>query len=1607
MSRSSGMSASAFSMRSQRSSSSSNASVRWDEDCLQGTREAQRRERAQRRSQPGAQESKQSADPRRRTPVIEIFPEIRSTPTMKRSSLEEHAARGNGEQPPVVTLEEATTDYQSEGETSGSATPVKRARPRPWSEQLLEKVRPKAISGDAEGVISILDAATNDLASLINRLDLEATPSSVQGSPLRPLQGSPSLASLGKAGEGSPLKPKRCTFDKTRDAPTLSERESLESISSLRPYGQVGRTHSDPAVPPTRQQAMDTLDVRRMLIGQRIASWNELESQLSSKRPAAQAQATAKPFRPTHRRMVTPGPEDMDIATMFQPLKPSAKQREASVESLPSTASTPAQGSQDPANPSSQTFGSDAPTSKVGKSPSVDLGYDDAAPPSPSPTTRRRPKHSKRSSVLSVMCDTGATLPRESLISLGLTGTLGGPEPEVDPEDPDSDIPDELQAIMSGQSDDDDTTELLGKMLACKRHDRAPSPGLPPSAALPSLQNETKSEQEQKPVFRASLVSVDSNQTDLDESDVSASEDDTKKSFDFTGELRLLNSSGGSDRRSFVEQLESAFRTPGDISLGLQLGANLFLKDVPPTPALQPEHRRTPDKDMVPQSVTEADVSSFRLSLLSDGQSCRDSATSDTLERLLAECEEDICRPYSMLRKSQSTMRSKASDGRLNTSFKFGGKPSIPDSVEESAELKPLTLSDIIPPASHARSPSQSSLMEGDSSVLKSILGNAYEGDTSVVNSIVAQAQAAAPAVPRPRLDSDSSSKRRARESLDLSNMSRSRTNSELSFKGLESFEEVRRGFEFHPNSRPAFYPPPGAPKSWQSRHESMYSIASMSSLGTILDSGISDPFGYASSRPVSTADELSFAMSSTIDDTFSFVRKGSYRKRVDSDASSFCLRPGAARGQRRNESNIPPISIYNRSFGVHRRIDSNSSMSPSNESMESDFSLGSLARPGLGDKMFDRMEYGMPLAAISASPTGSFFSEQDSTSRRYSDISERGEQQGVSYDSVFDTERRASVTDSIFEKTGMPTSHDVSDDVFEFDLSRPTDSPRLNQFRPISMMSVASTTHSIPRSEDTMISMIGGGHVRRRSIDSRIDDSPCIDLERKEKKKHTALQHIARVLEFDQKPDELPSDFVDRLPKISLDKAHATKPSIASTSSFQLGDEPIIKAGKGLLQRQSLEKDALIAHEEKIAASLAATAVFSLPVPVSRSRSSTVTSSGGETPPLSPSDGCSVSSGSQSSIDIAHLDNLLTAATLPASGIARARSARMRERGTGHRRRLSSARISRSSVYETIQEEEYSYSPSPAKPSTNTTVDHNVTTPKDGSLSRAGSIYIVAPDTESVGEWDDEQGIVGVRKYYALRQEADVAVTESKKVWPDTSFSTFAMQTFELPTTRSAMQAMLEQSQKSYGPLSSELRAHRIRSRTSSRTSPYPVRSRRASVEKQPQALPESRPFASPRHSMNMPLVEISINPNTKNAKVFSPQPARDVQPFSKSAVDLESSKHAVARSPSATRRTRVASSARRAALGWSKRNNAKSNTATIKGSAGTGKGPTSSASVKENFGTIRPSTNSALAKENAGTILSHNESLKISRPRPRGRPAPARAALSRAPLAASQSYV
>lgn len=70
--------------------------------------------------------------------------------------------------------------------------------------------------------------------------------------------------------------------------------------------------------------------------------------------------------------------------------------------------------------------------------------------------------------------------------NLGLAGTLGGSvgEQELDASDPDSDIPDELQLILSNSDHEADDT-LSFKPNRKIAHSPLPSPGLPPEMPLP------------------------------------------------------------------------------------------------------------------------------------------------------------------------------------------------------------------------------------------------------------------------------------------------------------------------------------------------------------------------------------------------------------------------------------------------------------------------------------------------------------------------------------------------------------------------------------------------------------------------------------------------------------------------------------------------------------------------------------------------------------------------------------------------------------------------------------------------------------------------------------------------------------------------------------------------------------------------------------------------------------------------------------------------------------------------------------------------------------------------------------------------------------------
>lgn len=101
---------------------------------------------------------------------------------------------------------------------------------------------------------------------------------------------------------------------------------------------------------------------------------------------------------------------------------------------------------------------------------------------------------------------------------------------------------------------------------------------------------------------------------------------------------------------------------------------------------------------------------------------------------------------------------------------------------------------------------------------------------------------------------------------------------------------------------------------------------------------------------------------------------------------------------------------------------------------------------------------------------------------------------------------------------------------------------------------------------------MLGGGHVRRRSIGSVFEGSPCV---RAEKRMHDGyLQHI----HHRTPSDEDYNYSADASPNVAR---IIEKPSMASTQSYQFGGERMERARRGLLQRQSLEENCLSGEGE------------------------------------------------------------------------------------------------------------------------------------------------------------------------------------------------------------------------------------------------------------------------------------------------------------------------------------------------------------------------------------------------------------------------------------------
>ncbi|KAH6903029.1 hypothetical protein BKA70DRAFT_1515472 [Coprinopsis sp. MPI-PUGE-AT-0042] len=967
------------------------------------------------------------------------------------------------------------------------------------------------------------------------------------------------------------------------------------------------------------------------------------------------------------------------------------------------------------------------------------------------------------------------------------------------------------------------------------------------SSSMASVATVRQASTQRLPVFRAQLVP----NTVITAPSLAPASTTTYPVHQLTS--ARLNQSG--DRLSFVEQLESAFKTPSKVDL--DFNSDMFkigfgIEDAPLVPDLPKSLQRiVEDERSVKESMKgsvegsleesmEESMEAFKLRIasrqattnnafLSVGNSSANVSQAHTSGFLadddyseepqadlsiseLMEATISPGRPHvlqlpikvndSNLKRSTwnksnsiSSLRSWASDGELNHSFRFGGLSSSQGSSSSPVEKVEvdgqfdskieLTLSDIIPSPRHAREISFHSSMLDDyeDSGLKSMLS---KEDELPVKELPPLPASIAPQAMNNSGDvfSDSS-----RETKRISFVPLTRPSSNVSFAGMDSFDEVRRGFEFH-DYRPAFYPaeatalptgPSGGRYSHRKAQDSVWSIASVSSYGHVLRDGAADPFDYGMAPPVPAlpehlrqhnrmisevvsmegsmegtdyTDSMSFEMSTNVDDTFSFIKNrpaGHGRRRVDSDASSFYFT------HRRRESNWsvssipgipgmpppPPISMFTR--GHHRKTSSVTSASSialsyamhgamggrailarhrretsMDSMMEEDHSMHrrSFARPGLGDKMFETSaNY---LDAIAGSPSGSIDTQQEHAGRV---IVSSYEQPSISV-----------VEDSLFDKSGV-RSEVSSDCVFGDSNSNADRARRLPnaQFRPLSLISNQSA-HDSMHEDDTMISMIGGGHVRRLSVGSQIEASPCVRIEkRRPRQRHRATARMVyqgtQLVRIDANRNEVrDSKAGGKLHNI------VEKPSIASTSSMTFGDNRMGNARRGLLERQSLEASCLVAEGEDNSLSYEAVPVFTRPMPAGRQRSSTQSScttssessSGIDTPPLSPSNGL-MSGGSISSIDPLDPGSMLVDTTNPVSILAAARTSAIAD-GTGHHPQYSHPQrmsISCTSHYEMIEEESNVSSSESDTP--NRSLTASVTRKLDSSIKEEPmTIYVV-----------------------------------------------------------------------------------------------------------------------------------------------------------------------------------------------------------------------------------------------------------------------------------------
>ncbi|KAG8935421.1 hypothetical protein FRC01_000028 [Tulasnella sp. 417] len=994
----------------------------------------------------------------------------------------------------------------------------------------------------------------------------------------------------------------------------------------------------------------------------------------------------------------------------------------------------------------------------------------------------------------------------------------------------------------------------------------------------------------------------------LDEEDsLSASDEDItdhtgRSSFDFTKELNRLNEGGS--RQSFVEQLANTWKPPSQ-STGTRAA-----QEMPPLPSLdflrQITHQDKADID------SQKQASSDDLPL---------APNPDSTMYAIANLDLSLVLP------SDSPKKSKAPAKPVGRKVDHVRASSLSESLDASmAALTSLNQS-----VNHPSKPRPHS--------------TTIESDVSKRHTRIAQARAY---------------KR-------FQNM-RERTFSAATTASFGSVVNPGAPDPFnysHPTSDlEASGDESSAENSERRQNQTVASIPSISSYGAVLNSGVRNPFGYDVTMDYSQSVEM--------------ARGCNPRYSIDSDRSSFYFDSSklAARGQRGDDSIMSSRSKSTRplSFRQQPRPDSIMSTSsfawghgsqgmqgsrtswakdrhdPARDSILSEFSFRRLSRPGLGDKMFESG----PLYSIAGSPAQSSpcmeFGREDNCQNLRRSI-----------DSADSRSVRFSV-DSIFDKTGSNTSSISSPSVFGYDESGVSASQSFfaagvkPQFRPLSMFSMASECDS-SREDDTMISMLGGDHTKvpRASLGSAVNSSPCV---RAEKKRRAAWKA--------RNEDSLQSS---QLSGISMSSTDAQEEAIISQGNMSFSPFSFDESEKSREAEPVSTQENVQILDQFLSAS-ANPSWVDLNGSINQSEPVVFRPASPPTPPLSYA---SSVDGSQSSIDVEKLKMLLESSAPPSFN-----PDRLRPQGKGHRRRSHMSEMSRISVIESIAEEVTSESGSPRAPTFESIPEPSIVI--WDTQSRRSSWR------ESI-DWESEFGVM-LRRFYSLQTEARETVQESQNMWLDTDFSRFALATFDPPRNPAGIQALLEHSQKMFNPLPLELCVRKPRSRANSRPSPYP---------RGPAKTISGQPFR--RHGRT-PSVESAINcispfPNPLSSSTtelsVSPSPAT----LSSSSVNFQSATDSVPQEnthPAPSLCSVIEADAKRNVLGRRIGKPVdKTNTKSVNEWA-FGKKISEVLGNKSATKSHGVSNSSATAKENRETeaqgTLTRNTSLRISRARPPRRP-------------------